>query len=248
MGNKQNRRAYVLHKRSFRETSLLVDLFCHAEGRIRVVAKGARSKGGNKRFFLELFMPLLLTWTGKSELKTLLSAEIIGSGSRALTGQKLYLGLYINELLSRLLIENDPHEYLYQCYSNLLEQLMSPDLSLTEDVEPLLREFELTLLEEIGYGLPLTTDASSGETVKAGEKYYLTNGEGFTRLTNKTSTGRESFLGDHLLHIAEKDYSDREVRRCAKRLLRHALAFHLGAKPLQSREFFRKSSAETINS
>ncbi|WP_208613148.1 DNA repair protein RecO, partial [Pantoea wallisii] len=37
-------RAFVLHSRPYSETSLLLDLFSESEGRVRVLAKGARSR------------------------------------------------------------------------------------------------------------------------------------------------------------------------------------------------------------
>lgn len=232
--------AYILHKRPFRETSVLVDLFCRDRGRIRAVARGARSKRGNKQLSLEPFAPTIISWRGKTDLKTLIRAEMAGPANPALSGQHLYLGLYVNELLMRLLAEGDAHEYLYQCYEQLLRQLSGGSLSAGEELEPLLREFELSLLEEIGYGLALTTNAVNGDPIRADVWYRLIQNEGLAKVSEfSTAKQGELFLGAHLLSIAERNYAEIEVRRCAKRLLRQALAHHLGSKPLQSREFFR---------
>ena len=149
--------AYVLHKRPFRETSVLVDLFCKEQGRVRAVARGARSKHGAKRLYLEPFTPLMVAWGGRSELKTLVRSESAAQTTASLSGSILYVGLYINELLMRLLAEGDAHEYLFQKYTDLLEGLANSSLGSGSNLETLLRVFELILLEEIGYALPLDT-------------------------------------------------------------------------------------------
>ncbi|MEH6543784.1 MAG: DNA repair protein RecO [Porticoccaceae bacterium] len=259
--------AYVLHKRPFRETSVLVDLFCRDQGRIRAVARGARGKHGAKRLYLEPFTPLLVTWRGNSGLKTLVRAESAAQAKPSLLGHTLYLGFYVNELLMRLLAEDDAHEYLYQHYSELLLRLSSSnistsnsatadlvdtdvsnaDLSNTSNLEPLLRVFELSLLEEIGYALPLDTDSLSGAPVASDTWYRLIPGDGLVSVPAHDAASRhELFSGAHLLAMAATSYQDNEVRKCAKRLLRLALANQLGNKPLRSREFFESYSKNLI--
>lgn len=259
--------AYVLHKRPFRETSVLVDLFCRDQGRIRAVARGARGKHGAKKLHLEPFTPLLVTWRGNSGLKTLVRAESAAQAKPSLLGHTVYLGFYVNELLMRLLAEDDAHEYLYQHYSELLIRLSSSnistrhsaaadlvatdvsntDLSNTNNLEPLLRVFELSLLEEIGYALPLDTDSLSGTPVAADTWYRLIPGDGLVSVPAYDGASRhELFAGAHLLAMAEENYQDNEVRKCAKRLLRLALANQLGNKPLRSREFFESYAKNLI--
>lgn len=249
--------AYVLHKRPFRETSVLVDLFCRDQGRVRAVARGARGKHGAKRLYLEPFTPLLVTWRGNSGLKTLVRAESAAQAKPSLLGHTLYLGFYVNELLMRLLAEDDAHEYLYQHYSELLIRLSSSkvstsnsataDSSSTNNLEPLLRVFELSLLEEIGYALPLDTDSLSGAPVVADTWYRLIPGDGLVSVPSYDAASRhELFSGAHLLAMAAENYQNNEVRKCAKRLLRLALTNQLGNKPLRSREFFESYAKNLI--
>ncbi|MEC7605463.1 MAG: DNA repair protein RecO, partial [Pseudomonadota bacterium] len=107
--------AYVLHRRPFRNTSLLVDLFTLDFGLIRAVAKGARRQKSRSRALLQLFQPLLVSVSGKGEVKTLTSVESNVSALR-LQGVRLLSGLYVNELLSRLLQNQEEHAGLYESY------------------------------------------------------------------------------------------------------------------------------------
>jgi len=240
--NTENEKAYVLHKRNYRESSHLVDLFSRDYGRLRAVAKGARGKrklGGQQ---LQAFTPLSLSWRGKGDLKSLIGVEASGS-SAALQGEKLYIGLYLNELLVRLLPEYVPHENLFDRYSDLIAQLGA-----NTDLEPLLRRFELLLLEEIGYGFDLTSELAENRPIVAGELYYFRSDQGFIRVDTFAGQGKEScFEGECLLAMAEDDFQSAEVRRCAKRLLRKALQAQLGERPLLSRQLFRQARVPVVS-
>ena len=80
-------RGFVLHRRPYSETSLLVDLFTEETGRLTVIAKGARAKRSAWKSVLQPFTPLLLRWSGKGALKTLTKAE--SSLAISFTGQNL---------------------------------------------------------------------------------------------------------------------------------------------------------------
>ena len=70
-------RAFVLHARPYSETSLLLDTFTEGQGRVRLLAKGARSRRSQLKGALQPFTPLLIRWGGKGEVKTLRSAEAV---------------------------------------------------------------------------------------------------------------------------------------------------------------------------
>ena len=94
-------RAFVLHSRPWSETSLLLDLFSEQHGRVKVLAKGARSKRSSLKGALQPFTPLLVRWGGRGEVKTLRGAEPV-SLALPLSRTTRYCGLYVNELLSRV--------------------------------------------------------------------------------------------------------------------------------------------------
>ena len=62
-------RGFVLHRRPYSETSLLVDLFTEETGRLTVIAKGARAKRSAWKSVLQPFTPLFLRWSGKKRIK-----------------------------------------------------------------------------------------------------------------------------------------------------------------------------------
>src|SRR6185437_9440208 len=128
--------AYVLHIRSYRETSLLVELFTPEYGRLTVIAKGVRQSKSVLAGLLQPFVPLLVSWSGKHELMTLLHAEANGS-AKYLKGECLFAGLYLNELLMYLLQKWDAHLNLFSAYENTLTSLQTNSLE-----QKTLRSFE----------------------------------------------------------------------------------------------------------
>lgn len=227
---------YVLHTRPWRDTSLLLEYFSRDRGRVSLVAKGAKSRksrGGSIAALLQPFTPLLCSWSGRSELKTLTGCEAAGQPV-PLKGRPVYTGLYINELLVRLLHHEDPHQSLFDHYAGVL-----PLLAGEEDEELPLRRFELTLLDELGYGFDLLTDGLSGAPISSDSWYHYHEEYGLLLAPDNAADRMPRYLGAELLSIGEGDFSG-SARQCAKRLMRQALASHLGDKPLHSRELFRR--------
>lgn len=234
-------RAFVLHGRPWSETSLMLDLFSENYGRIRVVAKGARSKRSSLKGALQPFTPLLVRWGGRGEVKTLRGAEPI-SLALPLSGITLYCGLYVNELLSRVLEQETAFTDLFFDYLYCLQALAST----SGTPEPALRRFELAMLGHLGYGIDFLHCAGSGEDVTDGMTYSYREEKGFIAslvVNNKTFTGRQ------LRALAERSFPDADTLRAAKRFTRIALKPYLGGKPLKSQELFRqfvpKKRAET---
>lgn len=233
--------AFVLHTRPYRETSLLVDVFTRHYGRFRVVARGARSSGGIKKKTQTLtpYMPLLISWVGNSNLKTLRSVESSGS-PLVLTGNYLYCGFYLNELLLRLLAEYDPHAAIFDHYLVALTQLsMSAEMALT------LRQFEFTLLDSIGYAVVLDIDAVNGEAIQPDNWYWFEPMEGFIPRARDNShffNGLNWFQGKDLKAIHSENYQQPSTVNAAKRLIRLALQPHIGDLPLNSRKLFKRAN------
>jgi len=178
---------------------------------------------------------LLVSLSGRGELKTLTGLES-SVGALRLQGQRLFSGMYINELLTRLLLSHVEHKQLYLAYQDTLAALQGK-----ADLQLLLRQFELCLLSELGYGINLELDCQSQQPIEEGLSYHFTPDVGFQALSEKAQHNSDKvFLGSHILALREHDLADEEVVRTAKRLLRTALAAHLGGKPLNSRSLFVK--------
>jgi DNA repair protein RecO (recombination protein O) len=218
--------AFVLHSRPYKESSSLVDLFTPA-GRSRAVLRGARGRAGS---LVRPFIPLDLELRGRSELKSVARLEAQGIPN-LLSGDALFSGLYLNELLLRLLPGEDPHPQLFEHYRAIL-----PLLAAAQPLEPLLRSFEWRLLGELGYGFALDVDVC-GAPIDPARQYRLHADAGL-EIVDSLQPG--IFLGQDLLHMAAADWAAPGALAAAKRLMRQALAPHLGNRPLVSRELFRK--------
>jgi DNA repair protein RecO (recombination protein O) len=158
--------AFVLHTYPYRETSVIVEALTAAHGRVALVARGARRPRSDLRGVLQAFQPLGLSWSGAGELKTLVKADWRG-GLPRVGGSALLCGFYLNELLLKLLPREDPHPQLFRDYEAALVELAGG-----AEQAPVLRRFELRLLAELGYALPLTHEADTGRPVDPAERYY----------------------------------------------------------------------------
>src|SRR6476659_9732888 len=114
--------AFVLHTYAYRESSLIVEAFTSDHGRVAMVARGAKRPRSDLRGLLQGFQPLLLSWSGQHELKTLVKAEWRG-GLPLVGGAALLCGFYLNELLLKLLPREDAHPLLFASYESALGEL-----------------------------------------------------------------------------------------------------------------------------
>ncbi|PHM55097.1 DNA repair protein RecO [Xenorhabdus sp. KK7.4] len=225
-------RAFVLHGRPYSETSLLLDFFTEHEGRVRVLAKGARSRRSNLKGCLQPFTPLLVRWSGRGEIKTLRDAEPV-SLALPLTGSVLYSGLYVNELLSRVLEQGTAYPALFFDYLQCLQVLAASEYT----PEYALRRFELSVLNNMGYGVDYLHCAGSGEPVTDTMTYRYREEKGFIA---SLVVDHYSFTGNELKALAAREFSDPATLKAAKRFTRIALQPYLGGKPLKSRELFHQ--------
>jgi DNA repair protein RecO (recombination protein O) len=222
--------AYLLHRRNYRETSLLLELFTLQHGRIGLIAKGARRGRTGMAPMLQPFRPLLASWAGRGELATLTHAEAGGADIR-LQHTVLFCGFYLNELLVRLLPVHDPHPELFEVYRTALAGLAAGT-----DLEATLRRFELALLESLGYGLQLTVDTQTGEAIQP-DRLYLYRID--TGPVAADADNPAALHGATLLALREGRCDTPEIRTESKRLMRYVLAHYLEGRPLKSRELFR---------
>jgi|ERR1700674_416906 DNA repair protein RecO (recombination protein O) len=234
-GHHDNEPAYVLHSYPYRETSLLAELFTRNHGRVALVARGAKRAKSAMRGVLQPFQPLSVGWFGKSELRTLAKAE----WQRALpqlAGTALMSAFYLNELLLKLTRRDDPHERLFDSYGNAIAALCGME-SNNGHISVLLRRFELGLLRDLGYAVPLGTDVGTGESVVDGAtfEYVIESGP----IAAKPSPDRVQFRGKTLLDIVRDDYSDPVTIQETKQLMRMLINHYLGGQFLHTRQFIK---------
>lgn len=213
-----------------------MDLFTLKYGRLSAVARGAR--GQKKKVTLQPFMPFVISLTGSGELKTLKNYEI-HENPVYLLGDNLLVGLYVNELLVRLLGRFDPMVRLFDAYKTLVSQLSSKQ----GFSEELLRRFEIDLLTDLGYGIVFDHEVSTGTAILEERLYKYSLEGGFVPVPDATDSDR-LFQGKYLLAIRQGDFSLPSTRMAAKKIVRSALKPLLGDKPLNSRKLFVKPETD----
>ena len=217
--------AFLLHCRPYRENQLLVDLLTEHDGKVGALIYSGKSPKSNKKSILQPFNPLRVALKGRASLKTLSLVESSGK-SLALSGNHLFSGFYVNELLVKLLPELIPCDKLYQQYVDTIFHLGKH-----ENIEPSLRTFELTLLEEMGIALdyaPAYMEAYSFVTFSSEHGFIPSSRE------------KGGYNREHIMAIAENQIGHPDVLLTFKRLMRQIIDQLLGHRPLNSRKLFMK--------
>jgi DNA repair protein RecO (recombination protein O) len=225
--------AYVLHSRPYRETSLIFDVLTEEYGKATLIAKGVRNKKSTTAALLQPFMPLLVSYVGKSELRNLSHVELNPPVTK-LEGMSLYCGFYLNELLNHFLQANDPCPEIYQNYHQCLNLLQNN----LDDIEVALRLFELDLLESLGYGLQLAYDFEQEKPIEAEKKYHYIPDQGPVIAENG------HFSGMTLKALQAKNLENIQSLAEAKQLMRQVIDFHLQGQPLKSRSLIRAAHSK----
>jgi DNA repair protein RecO (recombination protein O) len=223
--------AFVIHRRDYLDNSLLLELFLAGQGRMPAIARGAKSGRSPRALLLQPFSPLRVTLSGRGEVKRLTQVDAEDRPYR-LEGERIYCGIYLNELLMRLLQRGDPYPALYLHYQKTLAKL-----AYGESANQCLREFEVSLIRELGYGLLLDHTADTNQPISAQQlyDYQIEYGPVLARHDGLGCVVHGSTLIS--LHHGQK--LDEQGRREAKRLMRQVINYYLGDKPLKSRELFQ---------
>jgi DNA repair protein RecO (recombination protein O) len=224
--------AFVLHQRAYRETSLLLEIFSAQHGRLGLIARGARRGGPRKNLAPRAFTPLLVAWSGKGELPSLSLAEAAGA-PLDLQGSRLISGLYLNELLLRLLPRHEPYGELFEDYGEALHALAG-----VVNPEPGLRIFEIQLMRALGYGMVLDRSVDAGAPIHADHTYFYQADRG-PWLEKPERAKTVAVRGSALQALGSQRLEDPEVLREAKHLMRFVLGHHLGSVAIHSRELFQ---------
>lgn len=224
--------AWVLHHRPYRDTSRIIDVLSRDHGRLSLVSKGSRAAKSRLKGILRPFMPLDISWVIHSDLGTLTGAEMHGAPV-SLTGDALLSGYYLNELLLQLLHRHDPQPDIFEAYSRAVTNLAG-----RENVAPVLRAFEIDLLSLLGYALVLDHDTGDSGVLKLKSTYEYRPEQGPVPVSERE--GAMIFSGAELMAINSREFDDPDVLRCAGRLLRHVIAYHLDGKELKSRKVMKE--------
>lgn len=216
--------AFILRRREWRNTSLILDLFTLDYGCISAVARGARRSPGKTQY--QPFALLSVGWSGQQDLKTIIAIE----SQTLAVDEKNYLALlYINELITLFLPQGEASPEIFAHYHELLQRAQH------EIAETELRRFELQLLRTLGYFPDIRFDAQSGRRIEAGRFYQFVINSGFTECRE---TDRDAVAGDIVRAWLDDDYLSDPVRRLARTVLRSTIDANLHGKAIKSREVY----------
>ena len=236
--------ALVLHVRPYRETSAIVQFLTPGQGRLAGVMRGIRS-AKQQRNAVQPFYLGTVTLSGRGDLLTVNQFELLHFIE--LSGEGLYAGFYILELLTRVLREREADAGIFRQTLSALEILEE-----CGEIEPCLRNFELDVLQQLGLAIPFNhsvdPDRGGADHIEPDHLYGYTTEDGFYALGKVRGAADEdaferevrvpTFKGADLIQIGRRNFSDPNVRRSAKRLLRRAFKPLLGDRPLMSRAMF----------
>ncbi len=218
--------AFLIHRRPYRNNSLLLDFLTLDHGKIRLIGRGVRQAKAN----IQMFQHLRISYAGKGELKTLSHWEV-DDVPRRIKGERLILCMYVNELITRLIHEHDPHPKIFELYQQFVTQMNDLD-------QPhqywLLRIFENNLLSELGYGLDYATDVD-GDLIQTNKNYSYQPQLGFSQQVDGKISG--NLLNLLLSERLDGAPNEQQLKVC-RNLNRQRLNVLLGNKPLKSRELF----------
>ena len=223
--------AFILHRRDYGESSRILSCFTREYGRVDMVCKGCR-KSGKASKVLEPFRCYTLSWTGKSDLKTLVHVDENQVHAIHHDSHKLYCGLYLNELLHGLIraLESEPD--LFELYENTLHRLAEDQGS---SIKYILRYFELNMLSHMGYGVSLEYEQDGVTPINADTHYGFQPEHGFFR-----TDARQQFLarGDSIIALNTGRLQSARQELEARNLTRLLIGYYLPDTKIQSRKLF----------
>lgn len=224
---------YLIHHRKYREKSHIVHLYTQEYGRV---------DGIIRQIPPPQYQPIRLQASGKSELKNFTKLEILNQPV-FFHGDAFFAGFYLNEILLRLcpLEEAMPHIFeQYQLTLLQLQQLASHE-SAALFLRQILRQFEHVLLQELGYAIDFSVDASQQEILPL-QHYQFQLNDGFIPVAQASrSTISGSLIATMQSYQDGRDFSHEQLQLLGK-LYRQMISSLLGDRPLKSRQLWIQST------
>ncbi len=227
MSQSNNDNCFILHQRSYGETSIIADVFTQKSGKISFIAKGAKKPKSKFFGYLVPFQKLKITFSGRSELKTLTSIDRDLASNSNTFSKVSYSLLYINELLMKLLPKDAKHEELFVLYDEFLKKINK-----NNNLEISLRHFELDLLDMLGYGFDYDSEIDSNDPIEAELSYVFVSERGFRK------SNSSSFKGKDILSIKKRKLEAVPLKYL-KEITTKAIGICLEGKDLTSRKIFK---------
>jgi DNA repair protein RecO (recombination protein O) len=220
---------FLLHRGSAGESSARLALLLKQHGRLAISARGVHRAGSKQKLHLEPFREQLWSARGRGTM-TLTHVEPLRQ-SAALGGNALVAGLYLNELVIRLLPVGEPAPALYDRYRSALERLSEPT-----ERRLALRRVEAALLDAIGQAPDWTQDCEQ-RALDPAQRYRLVWQEGWRACL---ATAPDAVDGATILQFCSGEAVDADALTALSRAFRRYLDHTLDGRPLRSRELWQR--------
>ena len=220
---------YLIHHRKYREKSHIVHLYTQEYGRV---------DGILRQIPPPQYQPIRLQASGKSELKNFTKLEILNQPV-FFHGDAFFAGFYLNEILLRLCPLEEAMLRTFEQYQLTLLQLqqLASHESAALFLRQILRQFEHVLLQELGYAIDFSVDASQQEILPL-QHYQFQLNDGFIPVAQASrSTIPGSLIATMQSYQDEQDFSHEQLRLLGK-LYRQMISSLLGDRPLKSRQLW----------
>ena len=214
--------AFVLTTKPWKESSLIAECFTQRHGRMVLAVRGAKRPGGRFRGLISPFCPLVVNYSGSGDVRNLTVARWLGSLMPA-ESSALFSAFYVNELLLRFTVREEPQSALFDSYTRTLTALCRGDA-----VQRPLREFEVDLLRAAGWGQRADSDEVLEDCVLR---------EGRLECLSRTTLrpGDVTVPAAVARAILTRDFSNEAVLPSARNVLRSVIGYYVGSKGLAVR-------------
>jgi len=150
MGKTYKTEGVVIKRFNFGEADKILTVFTKHHGKVRAVAKGVRRLTSRKAGNVELFNQATLFFVRSKNLDLLTEAVLINSFSCLRANlKKVAVAYYFCEVVDKLTPDNQPQPDVYRLLVDCLVRLGE-----AASLAKLVREFEETILDQLGFGLP----------------------------------------------------------------------------------------------
>ena len=227
MSQSDSDECFVLHQRSYSETSIIAEIFTRKNGKVSMIAKGAKKPKSKFFGYLVPFHKLNINFSGRSELKTITNIDRDLTKTDSTLTKTSYSLLYVNELLIKLLPKDAQQEELFLLYEKFLNAVNKKN-----NLELALRNFELDLLDMLGYGFDFNYEIENQAPIESNSHYLFVSERGFKK------TDRSNLLGKDIINMKHRKL-EMVPSHHLKEITKKAISMCLDGKDLSSREIFK---------
>lgn len=229
---------YILHARPYQEKRAIYQLFSREWGMVHGV--GVRG--------VPTFVLVSLFASGNSSLKTFRQITPTSHYFSPVGGQVQYALLYVNEVLCRLLVPENPCPVLYEQHQQTISGLSALGVVGTHNqsqgrvLRLLLRAFERSLFDELGVAVDFGHD-NLGRAIDPDGGYVFVPEGGFVPYQQHKPQS-VVYQGKELLYLAQANKNPAiydEKLTIFSQLQRQLMDYLLDGTPLNSRKLWQQS-------